>query len=269
MKAAILAGLFAWGTGIAFFIADEKKSPPATPQPTVADEGLPKKKRRISGEDTRTPPAAVAAPRTNPNLDEHIKANKAQDDIDAVLDQATFADFSDTPLRQVLMFISTQHNMRIYIDENGLANAMVDRDQGVTLQMAGVRLSLLLDFLLEPLNLDYAVRENVLFISSRERIESLRSTAVLRIGDMLNIGGDTKEEAERLVNLITENIDRDGWSASGGENVIQFVEDARSLVVTSNGKTQRKISKLLSDLRSAKLANGMPAKKGEARVAAN
>jgi hypothetical protein len=266
MKAAIVAGLFAWGTGVALFIADDaKKSPPATPTPAVTDDGLPKKKR-IRGD------VAAAAPtkaEQKPAAVEPKRERKTNDDVEGALDETTFADFSDTPLAQAIQFMGVQHNIRIHLDETGMANAMVDRDQGITMQQTGVRLALFLDLLLEPLNLDYAVRENVLFISSKDRIENLRATSVLRIGDMLPPGGDPTVDAGRLVELITENIDRENWSSGGGENVIKFVEDARSLVVTSNGKTQRKISKLLNDLRSAKLANGMPIKKAEARVAAN
>lgn len=269
MKTAIATGLLSCATGVGLYLADDdRKAPAADPQASVVDDGLPKKKVKVQAEAGARPGATTTKPTAAAS--EPRQRGKANDDVEGALDEPTFGDFSDTPLAQVIQFLGTQHNIRIHLDETGLANAMVDREQAVSLKMAGVRLSLLLDLLLEPLNLGYAVRENVLIISSREHIDNVHSTTVMRIGDMLPAGEEARETAERLSQLITENVDRDAWVASGGENVIQFVDDARSFVVTSNGRTQRKITKLLSDLRAAKVANGMPAKKDNPpRVAVN
>jgi len=226
MKAAFLVGLCAWATGSAlYFAADDKKAPPA----------------------------AVKVAEQQP---------KETDDIEAALDRRVRAEFSETPLSQCLAFLAVQSGIRIHIDNGGLANAMVDRETPITSTMQGVRLGLLLDLLLEPLNLDYAIRENVLFVSSRERINEMRDTAVIRVGDVLPAGEAAPESAERIVALITENIDRDAWIVNGGDCNIQFVPDARSMVVTASSRTQRKITKLLSELRSAKVAQGLPANAG-------
>lgn len=251
MRTALAFALLASAGSAAVFVADDKQ-PPAAPQPSNVDEGLAKKKvlRKVAEPQEGAPAAANPAPRER----------KTIDNVEAALEQPSFADFSETPLAAALQFMSTQHNIRIHIDESGLANAMVDRDSPITLKLVGVRLSLILDLLFEPLNLDYVVRENVLFISSRESIERMRETVVVRIGDILPPGEESGVVAGRLLELITENVDRDGWIPNGGQNTIQFVEDAKSFVVTSNGRTQRKVSKLLSDLRAAKIANGMPVK---------
>jgi len=200
------------------------------------------------------------------------------DDIEGALEKPTFADFSETPLSQLTQFLATQGNIRIHVDEAGLAEAMVDRDQAVTFKMSGVRLALVLDLILEPLNLDYAIRDNVLYVSSRDRIADLRETSVVRIGDLVPKGADS-DDAERLVQVIRENIAPDSWigvasqSREGGgggrgTNSIRYLPEARSLVVTANTRTQRKITRLLSELRTAKVAQGIPAN-STAPIAAN
>lgn len=256
MKAAMTIGLCAAFSGACLYFADDKKTPPAVPTPPA--------KKVLRKETTQSKPAPagdllVAAPEQKPKGETN--------DVEAALEKSTFADFSETPLAQTLMFLGTQHNIRIFLDETGLANAMVDRDQAVTFQMQGVRLALVLDLMLEPLNLDYAVRENVLFISSKERVAALRETSVVRIGDVIPEGAAGKESAERIVATITEQIDRDLWNSNGGLSNIEFIPDARSLVVTTTSRTHRKIAKLLEELRSAKVANGMPTK-GTERIAA-
>jgi hypothetical protein len=258
MRTAIAIGLCASLSGACLYFADDKKVPLSEPPPPA--------KKVVRKESAATKPAPAVGPQI-PVPEQKPKV--VNNDVEGALERPTFADFSETPLSQVLMFLRTQHNIHIFLDDAGLANAMVDRDQAVTLQMKDVRLALILDLILEPLNLDYAVRENVvLFISSRERIAALRETSVMRIGDIIPEGAAGSESAERIVATITEQIDRDLWNANGGQSNIEFIPDARSLVVTTTCRTHRKIAKLLEELRSAKVANGMPTNGGTSRIAA-
>ena len=255
MKAAIAIGLCASLSGVSlYFAVDDQKTTP--PNPTS-----PAKRGRNEKATVKPTSPLVDAPPVQ-------KTKVSGDDIESALDRATFADFSETPLSQALLFLGTQHNILVYVDQVGLANAMVDRDQAVTYQMSSVRLGLLLDFMLEPMNLDYAVRENVLFISSKERVAQLRETAVVRIGDIVPQGAAARESADRIVTTIISQIDNDAWNVNGGMSNIEYIPDARSLVVTAPSRTQRKINKLLEELRSAKVADGMPAKGGTSRIAA-
>ena len=224
MKAALAISLGAWAFGSAlYFVADDKKAPPPAPANIAAGQ-----------------------PRET-------------DDVESALDRRVRADFNETPLSQCLAFLAVDSGIRIHIDNGGFADAMVDRETPITVSMEGVRLGLLLDLLFEPLKLDYAIRENVLFVSSRERIDEMRDTTVIRLGDVLPAGDAAPESAERLISLITDNIDPENWMANGGVRCIQFVPEARSLVVTASSRTQRKITKLLNELRSAKVAQGLPA----------
>jgi hypothetical protein len=249
MKSAIAIGLCALLSGACLYLADDKEKKEAPPATKVVT-----KKTATDFDDFAPPLATKVVPRKTPAA----AARQPIDDVERALEQPTFADFSDTPLSQCLQFLATQANIRIYLDEMGLANAMVDRTQAMTFQMTGVRLSLVLDLMLEPLNLDYAIRENVLFISSKERIDAMREPTVLRLGDVLPPGADAGEAATRIVTMITENVDRDVWIVNGGTNNIQFMPDARALVVTASSRTHRKINRLLNELRSAKVAQGMP-----------
>ena len=258
MRTAIALGLCAWLSGACLYFADDDKKGPPPPTPA------PPAKKAVKQTVTTTPAPTVGL--QIPASEQKPKVNS--NDVEGALDRPTFADFSETPLSQVLMFLRTQHNIHIFLDDAGLANAMVDREQPITLQLKDVRLALVLDLILEPLNLDYGVRENILFISSKERIAALRETSVVRIGDIIPEGAAGSESAQRIVGTITEQIDRDLWTANGGMSNIEFIPDARSLVVTTTSRTHRKITKLLEELRSAKVAEGMPAKGGTSRIAA-
>jgi hypothetical protein len=305
MRIVIATSLCAWIAGAALFVAadDKKAPPPATATYKFVDDDPAWATQKTAKAPLPAPPAdPTASPNRGvvnlpPNAkmkvapkEVHMKSGRGDvailsdqphavaappqratnDDVEGALEKPTFADFSETPLSQLTQFLATQGNIRIHIDEAGLSEAMVDRDQAVTFKMSGVRLALVLDLILEPLNLDYAVRENVLFISSKNRVAAMRDTAVVRVGDL--VAGASPEAATRLVAAITENIDRDEWNASGngggGGSSIQYIPEARSLVVTSNSRTQRKITRLLSELRNAKVAQGIPVN-STAPIAAN
>lgn len=265
MRTAIATGIFAWATGAAIFIAsDDKKTPPPVPTASEVKAIEPSLAADFPIQEARK----ERPPRFHERLAEHVKA-AGNDELEAALDRLVSADFNESPLSQVLQFFGTDRNIRIYLDQSGLADAMVDKDQTITFQMEGVRLSLVLDLMLEPLNLDYAIRENVLFVSSKERIRHLKETTVLRIGDVIPQGEEGVEAATRLVELIISNIDNEQWEVSGGENSIQFSPDARSLVVTANSRTMRKVSKLLVELRFAKVTQGVPVNsQGTSKIAA-
>jgi hypothetical protein len=105
--------------------------------------------------------------------------------IERALRQPTFMDFSETPLSQAIQFLGTQHNINIYLDETALANAMVDRDQAVTLQLTGISLRSGLRLLLDPLNLTYNIENEVLKITDKESTKKTNVVRVYPVADLV------------------------------------------------------------------------------------
>jgi hypothetical protein len=177
------------------------------------------------------------------------------DDVESALERKTNLVFRETPLQNVIQFIAEQHNVRIHLDDAGLGESNVDRDVQTNIALQGVRLATALDLMLAPHNLDHYIHDSVLVVTSQDRASDRRDVKIHRIGD-LTPDGDS--DMDPLTDLIRSCVDRDAWTPNGGENEIRYVPEARSFVVTAPDRLQRKIRQLLTDLRQAKRANGMP-----------
>ncbi|MDP6503283.1 MAG: hypothetical protein QF886_06690, partial [Planctomycetota bacterium] len=128
-------------------------------------------------------------------------------------------DFVDTPLADVVAFLANLTNTNIVLDP-----ATVEGDDvPVTLKVSDMKLLSALEWILRLVNLTYTFRDEAIFISTPERIQSLPSVRnkqiVFRVYDLRE---QLKEDGrEVLLEVIRNSIAAD-WEAP--EAILRFVD---------------------------------------------
>jgi hypothetical protein len=94
-------------------------------------------------------------------------------------------DFKETPLRQAIDLMKEFSAINLVIDLPGLDEAGVDLDEPVTLALSDIPLKSALNLLLDPMELSYVVRNDVLMITSKLSAASQLETRVYPVADLV------------------------------------------------------------------------------------
>jgi hypothetical protein len=164
----------------------------------------------------------------------------------------------DTPVSQVLNFLSERHRIPISPDEAALTEAGVGLDTEVNFIISGVTLENALSLILRPLDLDFVVRNEVLEITTRGAAEALTETRVYPVA-----GQDEGVSAEDLARIIQRTVRPESWETIGA---IEPVQD--KLVITHNQRVHREIEELLAKLNQTK-GEAAPTTKVDATIEAD
>ena len=111
-----------------------------------------------------TSPQQAAAIGADPATVETGDVNRVR--IAEALKQATQLEFVETPLNDVVEYLKDLHKVEIQLDEKAIKRAGISLDTPVTVTFKGVSLQSALRLLLRQLDLDYAIRDEVLFITT-------------------------------------------------------------------------------------------------------
>ncbi len=203
--------------------------------------------------------------------------------------------FTDTPLSSVVTFLNAVTQLNFDVDWEKLAEAGIDREAQVSLNLSNVPVRIVLERVLEKVSKDagsgawYAINDGVVMISSREDINKRKSLQIYDIRDLLievpdyanapefdlqsvlqstgqqgGGGGQSpfrdngdqgpanrrtlEERTDELINIITTNVDEQGWQENGGD--VGFIQQLQgSLIITNTPANHRAIHGLLSKLR--------------------
>ena len=94
--------------------------------------------------------------------------SRLEDRIRKELDKTCDVNFNDVPLKDAIDFLEANHSISILLDARSLQEIGVAQDTNVNLISQENDLSNVLDLLLEPLGLDYVIKNNVLMIVSHQ-----------------------------------------------------------------------------------------------------
>jgi hypothetical protein len=100
-------------------------------------------------------------------------ADPREASIHAALGQDTAIEFLETPLKDAIDFLETQHGIPIEINAKKLEESGVSIDTPVTRTLKGVTLRSALNLLLGELELTYAVHNGVLMITTEADAQKL------------------------------------------------------------------------------------------------
>ncbi len=126
--------------------------------------------------------------------------------IEAALEHPTEVSFTDNPLEEALNYLEDLHHIEIWLDKQALQNEGVATDQQITLVMTGIALKSGLAMILEPLNLDYIIKNEVLVITTAAKANEHFET---RVYDVSRLKGVTPAELDQI---IRSTIAPDTWT---------------------------------------------------------
>lgn len=116
-------------------------------------------------------------------------SNPQRDRIKAALEEETEVDFEDTPIVEVIEYLSTKHEIPIFMHKEELEqnSTPVTDDTPVTLHVKNVKLKSALRLMLRPLEATYVIDEetDVLLITSKTYAETLLVTRVYPVADLV------------------------------------------------------------------------------------
>ncbi|MFT5094276.1 MAG: hypothetical protein ACI93T_003111, partial [Porticoccaceae bacterium] len=123
------------------------------------------------------------------------KATTAERRITAALDDQTTINFADTPLTDVVDYLSRTHEIPIILDVVAIEEAGLLVDEPVNLVLAGITLQSALKIMLSEFELTYVIEDEVMKITTVEVAAEILSTRVYPVGDLvvdlnaLSLGG--------------------------------------------------------------------------------
>jgi hypothetical protein len=158
--------------------------------------------------------------------------------------------FVDTPLTEVVVFLSDEYGFPVVIDEAAFDAVAASPDVPITFSIQNVSLRSALNLMLRNAGkeeeLTYIMDNEGLVITTAEEASSHLEPVVYDIGEITSSLGTNAEEISKI---ILETVARDMWQVSGsGEGTVQPI-GSRYLVISQSQSVHDKIAKLLAQMR--------------------
>ena len=188
--------------------------------------------------------ADSAQPPPNPN-EAHILA---------ALDDKTELEFVDQPLSDVIDYLKQRHGIEIQVDHKALTDAGLGSDTPITKHVRGIRLESALDLMLDDLDLTFLVRDEVMFITSKQVAENLLTAKTYPVADLVarEAGAEAEDDYCSLMELITSSVGPSTWNEVGGPGSIHEFRNSRALVILQTFAVHREIERLLASVRAVR-----------------
>jgi hypothetical protein len=175
------------------------------------------------------------------------------------LDAPITLGFKDTPFEDIIKFISTQMGTPILLDKAALAEAMLQSNTAVSVNLPpSVATRTALRKLLQEHGLTFVIKEETLQIVTMQQAKSMMVTRVYPIGDIVRMVGPlggavtfgpwmdamaTQEAAKQIVQMV-QQIDPNSWKEAGGNGTIAFHWPTLSLIVRQTTEVHAKLGGL-------------------------
>ena len=195
------------------------------------------------------------------------KYRSGEEVIEGALRQMTQMDgIIEMPLGDMVDFLSEYHEISILIDGKTLEDVDAVADTPITIDVKGVPLRSALDLVLRQVDLTWTIHSDVLLITTSEQAETLLTTRVYDVGDLVTFRdekGERWEDYDTLTESITTTIVRESWSDCGGLGAIAggTFGTAKVISVSNTYRVHRQIAEFLGQLReiaAKKPGDGQP-----------
>jgi len=224
----------------------------------------------ISAQDKPATPKPVQAEATPKSLPLR-SPQEAEQAITAALSKSFNGEFTETPLSDVAEYLAASFKINVALDGRALDNIGVASDTPVTFHGQGVSLRSALSLILDNLELEWAIRDESLIITSREAAEEHLTTRLYEVRDLVVPMGPTasmvyKGDAQNtdfdsLIDLIWSTAAPASWDQVGGPGSVSGgVFGGRHVLVVSNTEgIHQQITELLAQIRKVPApANAKP-----------
>ena len=206
----------------------------------------------LSQESAKTEKAS-SGPATG-KLDDAGKSHlrSGREAIDKALVEKTELDLKELTLDEAIRRIRMKHHVQIQFDFNALKDAAIDPTTlSITLQVQGISLKSALKLMLSQFSLTTVVEDEVLKITTKDAANVKLRTQVYDIHDVLRHSGPKNEpDFDSLIDLITNTLATQSWSAVGGPGAIDAFQPAM-LVISQTNEVHEQIEPLLAAIRKA------------------
>lgn len=157
-------------------------------------------------------------------------------------------EFTETPLSDVVRFLSDEYSIPIFVDEAAMQDFGLSSDDPVTVDLPqGLRLESALRLMLSRLELTYLVRDEVLFVTTEDKATTLQEVRVYPTENFPTTAASLRE-------IIVELASPDTWVEKGGEGTIASLPE--TLLVRQTHAVHDEIADLLRQLRESQKQEG-------------
>lgn len=209
---------------------------------------------RVPSQDA-SQPVNVASTATDAGTIREMNENKLRQ----ALEQVITVDFVDTPLRDVIDFISTSLQVSVVLDQRSLEAEGLAIDTPVSLALNGLHCRSVLDLLCQRLQgaAAWMIADETLIITSTERAEAQLVTRVYGLSDLLEPAPPFGTGSEALMTILRQSASaRDGgWQDEGGNGQI-VVSTEGVFVVSHRERVHDQLDQLLKAMRSVRERSG-------------
>ena len=172
------------------------------------------------------------------------------------LAKPTKIEIIDTPMREVMQFISEQHGMTILFDEAALKEAGVGSETTMTMNLKSASVDSALRLLLRPLKLTHVVTvDGLVTITTAEAARGRLTTRIYAVQDLIATKDDLGEEFldyQGLIEAISAAISPHGWDTPDPSSFATIVGLNGTLAAHQIQDSHQAIVGLLATLREAK-----------------
>lgn len=166
------------------------------------------------------------------------------------LHEQASANFRNTPLKEAVAQLSEQTGVDIRLDARALDEVGIRERAPVSLSLDNRKLSTVLQAMVIDLDLTWALRDGVLWMTSVEDAKERTKTAVYDVRDLCRDDG----ESDALADAIVSQASPLGWEAVGGQNTISFAK-AGVMVIGATDQVHDEVLELLESYRTALLSS--------------
>jgi type II secretory pathway component GspD/PulD (secretin) len=167
------------------------------------------------------------------------------------LAEPSLVQFRATPLSDVTNYLMEYHKIVFWIDAKRLSDEGVSPDVPVTIDLKQVRLSRVLEQILNPLNLTYLVDGDEIVVTTRTAADQSRYAEVYDVFDLAMVEDEKgiSYDFDRLLDIVTSSIAPTSWEGSGPGPGAVYLGMA---TWQQSQDVHRQIAQLLNDLRKTR-----------------
>lgn len=192
--------------------------------------------------------------------DELIPAKtQATSQIDSILkklDQKIDLNMQQQPRREILRELAKRAGVSVAFDPESIRSIVADMESPIDLKIKDESISSALDRLIEPMNLGYAVKHDVILIAAQEKLLPSPDEFTVKtynVADLVRKGADRETpDFDPLIERIKSNVLTSSWERKEATATIRPFNSTQSIVVRQTATGHAAIERLLEKIRNEK-----------------
>jgi hypothetical protein len=165
-------------------------------------------------------------------------------------------EFAEEPLENVVRFLRDEYDIPIQIDEPGLEDAGLTRDEPVTVAARNIALDSALRLMLKAKGLTYIIQNESLVLTTLDASDSQQTTCVYDVRDIVQAlprrktpaGASAWADYDPVIGVITKCVCPDTWKENGSKGDVRSIAPG-VLVIYQAPHVHEQVANLLNAIR--------------------